>query len=51
MGAHNRRLVRERYSWERVVERLEAAYRQAIALARVSGAPSKKRSPGEVGLL
>lgn len=51
MGAHNRRLVRERYSWERVVARLEAAYRQAIALSQVAGAPSKKRSPGEVGLL
>ena len=51
MGAHNQRLVRERYSWERVVARLEAAYRQAIALARVPGAPSKKRSPGGVGLL
>jgi glycosyltransferase involved in cell wall biosynthesis len=33
MGAHNARLVRERYSWARVVTRLEAAYREAIALA------------------
>jgi glycosyltransferase involved in cell wall biosynthesis len=51
MGAHNRRLVHERFSWERVVARLEAAYRHAIALARDSGVPSKKRSSGEVGLL
>jgi hypothetical protein len=31
MGAHNRRAVEERYDWPRVVDRLEEAYREAIA--------------------
>ncbi len=34
MGEHNRRLVEERYSWPRVVDRLEAAYREAIDRSR-----------------
>jgi glycosyltransferase involved in cell wall biosynthesis len=34
MGAHNRRLVEERYSWARVVDRLEEAYAEAIAARR-----------------
>jgi glycosyltransferase involved in cell wall biosynthesis len=33
MGEHNRRAVEERYSWERVVDRLEEAYREAICAA------------------
>jgi glycosyltransferase involved in cell wall biosynthesis len=41
MGAHNARLVRERYSSERVLTRLEAAYREAIAL----GASARGRPP------
>jgi glycosyltransferase involved in cell wall biosynthesis len=39
MGEHNRRVVRERYTWERVVARLEDAYREAIWLARLPGVP------------
>ena len=39
MGEHNRRLVGERYAWERVVARLEEAYREAIWLARLPGVP------------
>ena len=30
MGSHNRNLVEERYAWPRVVDRLEAAYREAM---------------------
>jgi glycosyltransferase involved in cell wall biosynthesis len=30
MGAHNRRVVEERFSWSRVVDRLEGLYREAI---------------------
>ena len=30
MGEHNRQVVKERYSWSRVVDRLEDAYREAI---------------------
>jgi glycosyltransferase involved in cell wall biosynthesis len=33
MGAHNRRTVEQRYAWPRVVDRLEEAYREAIARA------------------
>lgn len=44
MGARNRLLVRERYAWDRVVVRLEAAYREAIALERSGGNPSKTPS-------
>lgn len=33
MGAHNRRRVLERYAWPRVIDRLESAYREAIAAA------------------
>ena len=32
MGAHNRRLVEERYAWPRVVDRLEDAYREAMRI-------------------
>lgn len=31
MGAHNRRRVLECYAWPRVIDRLESAYREAIA--------------------
>jgi glycosyltransferase involved in cell wall biosynthesis len=31
MGDHNRRAVEDRYSWRRVVDRLEEVYREAIA--------------------
>lgn len=31
MGAHNRHRVQERYAWPRVIDRLESAYREAIA--------------------
>jgi glycosyltransferase involved in cell wall biosynthesis len=34
MGEHNRRLVEECYGWSRVVQRLEAIYREAIDKAR-----------------
>ncbi len=30
MGEHNRHVVKERYSWSRVVDRLEEAYREAM---------------------
>jgi L-malate glycosyltransferase len=36
MGAHNRRTVEQRYSWRVVVDRLEEAYREAIAARRIS---------------
>ena len=36
MGAVNRRVVEERYSWRAVVDRLEDAYREAIAARRAS---------------
>ena len=46
MGEHNRRVVCERYAWESVVARLEAAYREAIWLARLPGrTPPKHRRP------
>ena len=46
MGDHNRRVVGERYAWERVVERLEDAYREAIGLARPARThPSNTPSP------
>lgn len=31
MGCYNRQLIEQRYTWERVAERLEDAYREAIA--------------------
>lgn len=34
LGAHNRCLVEERYSWSRVADRLEELYAEAIAAAR-----------------
>jgi glycosyltransferase involved in cell wall biosynthesis len=34
MGAHNRRLVRERYDWTAVVDRLERAYAEALRRRR-----------------
>ncbi len=34
MGAHNRRLVRERYDWTAVVDRLERAYAEAVRRRR-----------------
>ena len=44
MGRHNRRVVEERYAWSRVIERLEALYREAIRDARpVLRAPSALR--------
>jgi glycosyltransferase involved in cell wall biosynthesis len=36
MGAHNRRLVEERYAWPRVVDRLEELYREAVSEPRIS---------------
>ena len=39
MGEHNRRLVGERFVWERVVAQLEDAYREAIWLGRLPGRP------------
>lgn len=50
MGAYNHRLVRECYSWERVVARLEAAYGHAIELAGTPPSPSKTPSAGGAGL-
>lgn len=37
MGDRNRRAVEERYTWERVVERLETLYGEAISSATVPG--------------
>jgi glycosyltransferase involved in cell wall biosynthesis len=34
MGEHNRRVVEERFSWSRVVDRLEEHYLEAISRAR-----------------
>jgi D-inositol-3-phosphate glycosyltransferase len=36
MGRHNRRIVEERYSWARVVDRLEDAYREAMTHPRIA---------------
>jgi glycosyltransferase involved in cell wall biosynthesis len=35
MGAHNRAVIEQRYTWTRVLGRLEAVYRDAVASARV----------------
>lgn len=39
MGAHNRRLAVERHDWERVVDRLELLYAEAIEVARHRAGP------------
>jgi hypothetical protein len=44
MGAHNRRLVEERYAWPRVVDRLEAVYREAIDQVRAGPRPVLSRA-------
>jgi glycosyltransferase involved in cell wall biosynthesis len=36
MGAHNRRVVEERYAWSRIVDRLEDLYREAVSRPRRS---------------
>jgi glycosyltransferase involved in cell wall biosynthesis len=36
MGEHNRRVAERRYAWPRVIERLEAAYAEAIGARRRS---------------
>ena len=41
MGAHNRRLVEERHAWPRVVDRLEAAYADALADPRPALRPGR----------
>ena len=41
MGAHNRRLVEERHAWPRVVDRLEAAYADAVADPRPALRPGR----------
>jgi glycosyltransferase involved in cell wall biosynthesis len=44
MGAHNRRLVEERYAWPRVVDRLETVYREAIDQVRTGPGPVMSRA-------
>jgi L-malate glycosyltransferase len=45
MGEHNRRVVEERFSWSRVVERLEGLYREAIEKSNASSRAAAGR-PG-----
>jgi glycosyltransferase involved in cell wall biosynthesis len=45
MGRHNRRKIEQQYAWPRVIDRLEAAYADAIAAAREAARLRPPRMP------